>query len=191
MSLPSKPSNIAPRSVVSLRRRLSLITRNTAVPDSGEPRALTREYPNLPLIGVGAVVVRGDGRVLLIRRAKPPRQGEWSLPGGLQKLGETVFEAARREVMEETGIVIRPLAVIDVIDLIDRERYDGRVRYHYTLIDVIAAWVAGEAAAGADATEVQWADRAAVGRLVAWSETMRIIERGCRMYAAGMADGAG
>lgn len=136
------------------------------------------------------MVVR-DGRVLLIRRAKPPRQGEWSLPGGLQKLGETVFEAARREVAEETGVVIRPLAVIDVIDLIDRERYDQRVRYHYTLIDIIAAWVAGEAAAGADATEVQWADRAAVRRLVAWSETVRIVESAYRMYAAGLADGAG
>src|SRR5512132_1741301 len=101
MSLRSKPSNIPAGSVVSFRRRRSLITRNTAVPDSGEPRALTREYPNLPLVGVGAVVVHA-GRVLLIRRAKPPRQGEWSLPGGLQKLGETVFEAAHREGREET-----------------------------------------------------------------------------------------
>ena len=148
---------------------------------------MPREYPNVPLVGVGAVVVR-DGHVLLIRRAKPPRQGEWSLPGGLQQLGETVFEAARREVLEETGVVIRPLAVIDVIDLIDRDRHDGRVRYHYTLIDVIAAWVSGEAVAAGDAMDVLWAERAAVGHLVVWSETVRIIERGCRIYAAGLAD---
>jgi ADP-ribose pyrophosphatase YjhB (NUDIX family) len=148
-----------------------------------------REYPNLPLVGVGAVVIR-DGRVLLIRRAKPPRLGEWSLPGGLQKLGETVFEAACREVMEEAGVVIRPLAVIDVVDLIERDRYDQRVRYHYTLIDIIAAWVAGNAASGADATEVLWAELAEAERMVAWSQTVRIIERGCRMYAAGLADGA-
>ena len=147
---------------------------------------MPREYPNVPLVGVGAVVVR-DGHVLLIRRAKPPRQGEWSLPGGLQKLGETVFEAARREVAEETGVVIRPLAVIDVVDLIDRDRYDGRVRYHYTLIDVMAAWVAGEAAASADAADVLWAERAAVGRLVVWSETVRIVESAYRMLAADQA----
>jgi 8-oxo-dGTP diphosphatase len=144
-----------------------------------------REYPNLPLVGVGAVVVR-DGRVLLIRRAKPPRRGEWSLPGGLQKLGETVFEAACREVMEEAGVVIRPLAVIDVVDLIERD--DQRVRYHYTLIDIIAAWVGGEAFAAGDAAAVLWAEQAAVRRLVAWLETVRIIECAYRMLAGHLAD---
>jgi ADP-ribose pyrophosphatase YjhB (NUDIX family) len=147
-----------------------------------------REYPNLPLVGVGAVVVR-DGRVLLIRRAKPPRLGEWSLPGGLQKLGETVFEAACREVMEEAGVVIRPLAVIDVVDLIERD--DQRVRYHYTLIDVVAAWVDGGAAAAGDAADVLWAEQAAVGRLVGWSETVRIVERAYRMLAGNLADPGG
>jgi 8-oxo-dGTP diphosphatase len=148
---------------------------------------VSRQYPKLPLVGVGVVVVR-DGRVLLIRRSKPPRRGEWSLPGGLQKLGETVFEAASREVMEETGVVIRPLAVIDVVDLIERNADDQRVRYHYTLIDIAAAWVDGEAAAAGDATEVLWVGQAAVGPLVGWSETVRVIERGCRMYVVGLAD---
>jgi 8-oxo-dGTP diphosphatase len=141
---------------------------------------LEREYPNLPLVGVGAVVVR-DERVLLVRRANPPRLGEWSLPGGLQRLGETVFEAARREVMEETGVNVQPLAVVDVVDLI--ERVDQRVRYHYTLIDVLAAWVDGEAIAGADAAEAQWAERAEVEKRVGWLETVRIIDQACRMYA--------
>jgi ADP-ribose pyrophosphatase YjhB (NUDIX family) len=146
-----------------------------------------REYPNLPLVGVGAVVVR-DGRVLLVRRAKPPRRGEWSLPGGLQKLGETVLEAARREVMEETGVAIRPLAVIDVVDLIERDRYDQRVRYHYTLIDVATAWVSGEAAAAGDAAAVLWAEQTEVRQLVAWSETVRIIECAYRMLAGNPVD---
>jgi 8-oxo-dGTP diphosphatase len=163
------------------------ISYNTTIPKSGEHRAVPREYPDRPLVGVGAVVV-SEGRVLLIRRAKPPRQGEWSLPGGLQKLGETVFEAACREVMEETGVVIRPLAVIDVVDLIERNADDQRVRYHYTLIDIAAAWVDGEAAAAGDATEVLWVGQAAVGPLVGWSETVRVIERGCRMYVVGLAD---
>jgi 8-oxo-dGTP diphosphatase len=163
------------------------ISYNTTIPKSGEHRAVPREYPDRPLVGVGAVVV-SEGRVLLIRRAKPPRQGEWSLPGGLQKLGETVFEAACREVMEETGVVIRPLAVIDVVDLIERNADDQRVRYHYTLIDIAAAWVDGEAAAAGDATEVLWVGHAAVGPLISWSETVRIIERGCRMCMAVLAD---
>jgi ADP-ribose pyrophosphatase YjhB (NUDIX family) len=107
--------------------------------------------------------------------------GEWSLPGGLQRLGEAVFEAARREVTEETGVNIRPLAVVDVVDLI--ERVDQRVRYHYTLIDVLASWVDGEAVAGADAAEALWAERAEVEKRVGWSETVRIIDRACRMYA--------
>ena len=120
---------------------------------------MPREFPSLPLVGVGVVVVR-DGRVLLIRRAKPPRRGEWSLPGGLQKLGETVFQAASREVMEEAGVIVRPLAVIDVVDLIEWD--EQRVRYHYTLIDILAAFVDGEAVAGADAADVLWAEQAEI-----------------------------
>jgi 8-oxo-dGTP diphosphatase len=149
---------------------------------------MPREFPNLPLVGVGVVVVREE-RVLLIRRAKPPRRGEWSLPGGLQKLGETVFEAASREVMEETGITVQPLAVVDVVDLIEWD--EQRVRYHYTLIDLLAAFIDGEAVAGADAADVLWVEQAEVERRVLWSETVRIIDRACRMYATRRSDPAG
>ena len=148
---------------------------------------MPREFPSLPLVGVGVVVVR-DGRVLLIRRAKPPRRGEWSLPGGLQKLGETVFQAASREVMEEAGVIVRPLALVDVVDLIEWD--EQRVRYHYTLIDILAAFVDGEAVAGADAADVLWAEQAEVERTVLWSETVRIIDRACAMYASHQADAA-
>ncbi len=137
---------------------------------------MTREYPKQPLIGVGVIVWRGD-KVLLIRRGKPPRQGQWSLPGGLQKLGETVFEAARREVMEETGVEIRVLDLTDVVDLIERDGDDGAVRYHYTLIDVVAGWLRGEALAGTDAAEVAWVDLEALPRYRLWSETERVIRR--------------
>ena len=148
---------------------------------------MPREFPSLPLVGVGVVVVR-DGRVLLIRRAKPPRRGEWSLPGGLQKLGETVFQAASREVMEEAGVIVRPLALVDVVDLIEWD--EQRVRYHYTLIDILAAFVDGEAVAGADAADVLWAEQAEVEQTVLWSETVRIIDRACAMYASHQADAA-
>lgn len=149
---------------------------------------MPREFSKVPLVGVGVVVLR-EQHVLLIRRAKPPRRGEWSLPGGLQKLGETVFEAASREVMEEAGVIVRPLAVIDVVDLIEWD--EKRVRYHYTLIDILAAFVDGEAVAGADAAAVLWAERAEVERTVLWSETVRIIDRARRMYASHQADAAG
>ncbi len=138
---------------------------------------MTREYPNQPLIGVGVIVWRDD-KVLLIRRGKPPRQGQWSLPGGLQKLGETVFEAACREVMEETGVAIRVLELTDVVDLIERDSADDRVRYHYTLIDVVAGWLSGEAVAGSDADEVKWADLETLPSFQLWSETERVIRRG-------------
>ncbi len=137
---------------------------------------MKREYPERPLIGVGVVVLKGD-KVLLIKRAKPPRQGQWSLPGGLQEVGETVFAAARREVMEECGIAIEPLEVVEVVDAITPDE-TGRVRFHYTLVDVLADWTSGEPVAGDDAMDAAWFDPAALDTLGMWSETPRVIRKG-------------
>ncbi|BDG72614.1 NUDIX hydrolase [Roseomonas fluvialis] len=114
-----------------------------------------REYPDRPWVGIGCIVFRGD-HVLLVRRGKPPRLGQWSLPGGAQHLGETAEEAARRELREETGIEVGPLALAIVVDAISRDA-DGRALYHYTIIDFAAEWRAGEARAGDDVSEVTWA----------------------------------
>lgn len=141
---------------------------------------MPRTYPDRPFVGVGVVVWRDD-EVLLIRRAKPPRQGQWSLPGGAQNLGETVFDAARREVLEETGLTIDILGLVDVVDSIQRDD-TGRVRYHYTLVDVFAAWRAGEATADDDAAEVAWVGLDALPPL--WSETERIIALAHEMWTA-------
>lgn len=132
-----------------------------------------RSYPDRPIVGIGVVVFKGP-RVLLIQRGKPPRQGQWSLPGGVQELGETVHEAARREVAEETGVDIDIVGLIDTVDSIQRDE-SGRVRYHYTLIDVAATWRAGEPRAGSDAAGVCWAPRADLGAYDLWRETTRII----------------
>ncbi len=131
------------------------------------------DYPNRPLIGVGVVVFKAD-RVLLIRRGKPPREGQWSLPGGRQRLGERIEAAARREVREEAGIEIAVGPLVDVVDSITRDEA-GAVQYHYTLVDLLAEWRAGEAAAGHDAAEVAWADPADLGPFGLWTETERII----------------
>ncbi len=113
-------------------------------------------------------------QVLLVRRAKPPRMNAWSLPGGLQKLGETVFAAATREVREETGVDAEGWTLVAVADLIEHDDA-GRVRYHYTLIDVAATWRAGEAVAGGDAAAVAWAKIDDLGPFDLWDETERVI----------------
>jgi ADP-ribose pyrophosphatase YjhB (NUDIX family) len=131
------------------------------------------DYPNRPLIGVGVVVFKDD-RVLLIRRGKPPRAGQWSLPGGRQRLGERVAQAAAREVAEEAGIEIDVGGLVDVVDSITRDAA-GAVEYHYTLIDVVAEWRGGAAVAGHDAAEVTWADPDDLAPYGLWQETERII----------------
>ena len=131
------------------------------------------DYPDRPLIGVGVVVFKDD-RVLLVRRGKPPRRGQWSLPGGRQRLGETVRAAAAREVAEEAGLTIEVTALLDVVDSMTRDE-DGSLAYHYTLVDFLAEWRAGAAAAGGDATEVAWADPDDLAPYDLWDETLRVI----------------
>ena len=114
----------------------------------------SREYPEVPRVGVGAVVLR-DGHVLLVRRGHPPALGKWSIPGGLVNLGETTEAAAIREVEEECGLKVRLLGLAGVVDRITRDA-EGRVRYHYVLVDYLAVPDTGTAHAGSDAAEVRW-----------------------------------
>ena len=115
---------------------------------------MTREYPAHPRVGVGAVVVR-DGRVLLVKRGGQPSAGKWSLPGGLVELGETTGDAVRREVTEECGLAVRLAGIAGVVDRIVRDD-DGRVRYHYVLVDYLAYAESDDVAAATDAAEVRW-----------------------------------
>ncbi len=136
--------------------------------------SVARTYPERPIAAVGVVVLKGD-RVLLVRRGRAPRKGEWSLPGGAQKLGETVAQAAEREVREETGVEIRLTGLLDVVDSIIASERPGRPQYHYTLIDLAAEWVSGEPCAATDAAAVAWVPVAEAGDLVGWGETRRIL----------------
>ncbi|MEM9682053.1 MAG: NUDIX hydrolase [Pseudomonadota bacterium] len=134
---------------------------------------MSREYPDRPIVGVGVVVWRGD-EVLLIERGKGPVSGNWSLPGGKQELGETVEEAAHREIMEETGLEIDIVGLLDVVNLVRRDD-EGRVRFHYTLVDFTARWRAGDAVAGSDAAAVRWVPFEELKEVPMWDETHRVI----------------
>ncbi len=146
--------------------------------DHGNPRA----YPDRPYVGVGIVVFRGD-EVLLAQRGKPPNLGSWSIPGGAQELGETVHEAAARELMEETGLEADILGLVDVVDSIRRDD-DGDVAFHYTLVDLVAEWRAGEARAGDDVPEVMWVKLDQIDDYDMRSSTVRVIRQAHQLRRA-------
>ena len=131
--------------------------------------------------GVGVVVLRGD-EVLLIRRAKEPVSDRWSIPGGAQEIGETVREAALREVAEETGLEVEIVGLVDVVDGINRDEA-GRARYHYTLVDFAARWRAGEARAASDAAAARWFRLDELAGVALWDETRRVIASAAEMVA--------
>lgn len=139
---------------------------------------MQREFPLSPLVGVGAIVV-DRGRVLLVRRGTEPLRGQWSLPGGLVEVGEALTAALVREVNEETGLEVKVVELIELLDRIHRE--DGRVRFHYVIADYLCKVVGGSARAASDADEVRWVERAewnSHSALVLDPIAVRVIEAG-------------
>ena len=139
---------------------------------------MQREFPSSPLVGVGAVVVH-EGRVLLVQRGHEPAKGQWSLPGGLMDVGESLREAVIREVREETGLIVEPVELIELLERIHRD--DHRVRYHYVIADYLCLVVGGTLAAASDADAVRWVVRAewnSHSALRIDSITTRVIEAG-------------
>ena len=135
----------------------------------------SREYPSRPFVGVGVVVLKEEN-VLLIRRGRPPRLGEWSLPGGAQSVGETVQETARREVLEETGVSIQNPEFLEVVDSIIKDD-DGSVKFHYTLIDYWANWESGTPQGADDAQHAEWVPFHKLWKLELWTKTVEVIKK--------------
>lgn len=117
---------------------------------------MKREYPEHPIIGVGGVVIRGDN-VLLIRRGREPLKGEWSIPGGMLELGENLKDGVKRELLEETGLKVRPLEVLTVFDRILRN--GKRVQFHYVIVDYLCTAAGGRLKSGSDVLDARWVRR--------------------------------
>ena len=144
---------------------------------------MSREYPDRPLVGVGAVIVQ-DNCVLLIRRGQAPLLGEWSLPGGALECGETLREATVREAREETGLIVETRELLGVYERVIRSE-DGRVRYHYVLIDFLCRPAGGELAAGTDAADVRWFRRGELPPLNLAHDTNEVVLKGLARSNSG------
>jgi 8-oxo-dGTP diphosphatase len=144
-------------------------------PEPVLPKSTKREYPDRPIVGVGAVIV-DHGRVLLVKRGSPPLLGEWSLPGGVVELGETLRAAAEREAREETGLIVKAGEVLEVLDRIIPGK-DNAPQYHYVLIDFLCVVQGGELRAGGDAADVAWASESELEKFKLEQPALEVIRK--------------
>ena len=142
---------------------------------------MNREYPDVPLIGVGAVIVDAR-RVALVRRGQPPLLGEWSIPGGVLEVGETLREGAMREAREETGLIVDAGDLLGIFErLVPGE--DGRLRYHYVLMDFLCVWTGGDLLAASDAADVRWFRPEELEALKLAPDTLAVIQKAFEIAA--------
>jgi 8-oxo-dGTP diphosphatase len=148
-----------------------------------------RKYPIHPMVGVGGVIV-SNGRALLVKRGSPPLEGQWSIPGGLLEIGETLIEGVRRELLEETGLEVRPLDLIDVFERIELDG-GGKARYHYVVLDYLCEAAGGDARAGSDVTHVAWATADELAQYSLSSTATRVILKAFELARAAKSSGIG
>jgi 8-oxo-dGTP diphosphatase len=149
----------------------------------------SREYPEKPMVGIGGVIIDG-GRTLLIRRGSEPLRGEWSIPGGTLELGETLEEGVARELLEETGVHVRVLELIEVFDRIyldDAATSGGnrkKPRFHYVIVDYLCERISGEPRAGSDVTDVAFASEEELAKFSLTETATRILKKAFAMDRA-------
>ena len=163
-------------------RKIEKSARKLMTADSGQ----VREFPQAPIVGVGAVVIDA-ARVLLVRRAHEPLKGRWSLPGGALELGETLEQGVIREVLEESGLEVHPTAMVEVFDRITRDEASGRIRYHYVLVDFLCELIRGTICCASDAEDARWVEREQLTSHGAYELepfTVAVIEKAFRIAAA-------
>ncbi len=140
-----------------------------------------RAFPSRPIVGVGAVIVDG-AHVLIVRRGGPPLEGEWSLPGGAVEVGETLTSAIQREVLEETGLIVDVGAIVEVLDRIHVDG-DGRVEYHYVLIDYLCAVIGGHLRPQSDAADARWVTRSQLPAFGVSAAAVAVIDKAFTLAA--------
>jgi ADP-ribose pyrophosphatase len=148
----------------------------SAAPKHSSPfafKAMSDEYRVAPQVGVGAVVFH-ENKILLVKRARPPAQGQWAIPGGRLEVGETLQRAAEREILEEAGICIRARHPLYTFDMIERDD-DGSVRFHYVIVDLAAEYISGEPRASDDAIEARWLSADELRSLPVSNQTLALL----------------
>ncbi|RPJ40968.1 MAG: NUDIX domain-containing protein [Deltaproteobacteria bacterium] len=140
---------------------------------------MKREYPEQPIVGVGAILFQEES-VLLIKRGREPARGQWSIPGGVVDLGETLQAAVAREALEETHLEVEPFALVKVLDRIFRDK-EGRVAYHYVLVDFLCRYKGGEVRPGSDALEARFVPVAELALLNVIPATREVIYQAARL----------
>jgi mutator protein MutT len=139
---------------------------------------MSHEYPDRPIVGVGAVIVK-DHKALIIKRANDPYKGQWSIPGGRVELGESLLDALRREMREETGLIVD---VGPVIEVFERIQHDGaRVLYHFVIIDYLCSCVGGDLCAGDDAEDAAWVTSEELAKYDIRASAVAVIRKGLEM----------
>jgi len=158
-------------------------TPRKSTPDEPAPKSTRREYPDRPIVGVGAVVIHLD-RLLLVKRGSPQPLGEWSLPGRVVELGEALRAAAEREALEETGLIVKAGEVLEVLDRIIPGK-DAAPQYHYVLIDFLCTAQGGRLRAGGDAEAVRWAKKSELAQYKLEKPAFRVIKQAFEKAMSG------
>ena len=149
----------------------------------------SRRYPQRPILGVGAIIIESD-RVLLVERGREPLKGYWSLPGGVLEVGEKLADGLSREVLEETGLAIEPLSVVEIFERIMRDE-SGAAEYHYVLIDYLCRVTGGALQSGDDVSQARWVERTRLPQYRITEGTLPVIEKAFDRTAPSVSEGTG